>query len=118
MKVNYMLDKDNVIIGYTIYPFDVTLPFLEVKNPETDIIVGYSQLVNGKIKLNKSKYNEDMLLLKLRSQREIECFNIVNRGEVWYNTLSQEQKEELQTWYQAWLNVTDTKRIPAKPSWL
>lgn len=118
MKVNYTINSNNVITGYTIHPFDITLPFIEVNNPDTDIIIGYSQLINGKIKLNKSQYNNDKLIAKLRYQREIECFNIVNRGEVWYNTLTQEQKEELNEWYQAWLNVTDTKRIPVKPEWL
>lgn len=118
MKVNYTIDKNNIITSYTQIPFDINLPYLEVKNPQEDIIIGYSQLIDGKIKLNKQKYNEDMKLLTLRIRREEECFNIVNRGEVWYNTLSQEQKEELQEWYQAWLNVTDTKKIPTKPSWL
>lgn len=118
MKVNYTIDSNNVITSYTIIPFDINLPFISVDNPETDIIVGYSQLINGKIKLNKTKYNEDILINNLRKRRQTECFDIVNRGEVWYNTLSQDQKEELQTWYQKWLDVTDTKKIPAKPSWL
>lgn len=54
----------------------------------------------------------------LRRQRETECFSIINRGQLWYNRLSAEQYEELIVWYQAWLDVTDTKVVPEKPSWL
>ena len=54
----------------------------------------------------------------LRMMREDECFTIVNRGQAWYNTLTEEQKEELQAWYKDWLDVTKTGVIPEKPSWL
>jgi hypothetical protein len=64
------------------------------------------------------EHTEEEILYKLRERRQEECFSIVNRGEVWYNTLTEEQLQELQTWYQAWLDVTETKEIPEKPSWL
>ena len=35
-----------------------------------------------------------------------------------YDTLSEEQLSELKTWYQAWLNGTNTQTIPEKPEWL
>ncbi len=54
----------------------------------------------------------------LRLAREDQCFCIVNRGQVWYNTLTEEQKSELDEWYQAWLDVTETNVIPKKPVWL
>lgn len=55
----------------------------------------------------------------LRERRERECFRIVdNRSMLWYNRLTQEQKDELNTWYQAWLDVTKTKVIPTVPEWL
>lgn len=54
----------------------------------------------------------------LRKQREKECFPIVNRGALWYELLSFEQKSELRTWYHDWLKVTDTLVIPKTPSWL
>lgn len=57
-------------------------------------------------------------LVDLRSQREKACFPYVNRGEMWYSRLSAEQKEELGAWYQAWLDVTDTRVIPEMPEWL
>lgn len=55
---------------------------------------------------------------ELRYKRDIECFSIVNRGVLWYNTLTQNQIEELNQWYIAWLNVTETMIEPVKPEWL
>ena len=55
----------------------------------------------------------------LKNRRQKECFNIVdNRSPMWYNHLTAEQKAELDDWYQAWLDVTETHIIPTKPSWL
>ena len=54
----------------------------------------------------------------LRYMRETQCFPIINRGALWYDRLTAEQKEELNIWYQAWLDVTETKIIPDKPIWL
>lgn len=55
---------------------------------------------------------------QLRKLRETDCFALVNRGEVWYKRLTEEQKVELDAWYQAWLDVTETLEIPSKPTWL
>lgn len=54
----------------------------------------------------------------LRFARAVECFDVINRGQGWYLTLLEEQKTELLTWYQAWLDVTETGIIPEKPEWL
>ena len=71
---------------------------------------------------------EEEILSELRFRREQECFSIINRGVLWYNTLTTEQQQELNTWYQAWLDVpqvyqetkpTDIETIiPTKPNWL
>lgn len=53
-----------------------------------------------------------------RKRREVECFPVINRGQLWYDTLSEEQLSELKTWYQAWLDGTNTQTIPEKPEWL
>lgn len=62
--------------------------------------------------------DEKKVLADLRSQREKVCFSYVNRGYLWYNKLTEGQKAELDVWYQAWLDVTETKVIPEKPEWL
>ena len=65
----------------------------------------------------QAKYAEQELNA-LRARRQRECFTITDRGQFWYNSLTETQKTELQIWYQAWLDVTDTKIVPEKPEWL
>lgn len=60
---------------------------------------------------------EDELSL-YRKERELKCFPVVNRGKLWYNTLTSEQLVELRKWYEAWLDVTETRIIPDTPSWV
>lgn len=60
----------------------------------------------------------DIKLENLRYQRNLECFSIINRGQLWYETLTDEQKIELKKWYKDWLDVTKTEKIPNKPIWL
>lgn len=54
----------------------------------------------------------------LRAERKTECFSIVNRGKLWYDSLTEEQLQELKVWYQAWLDVTETLQVPEQPKWL
>ena len=54
----------------------------------------------------------------LRTQRAAQCFPIVNRGALWYEKLTEEQKSELSAWYEAWLDAPETGSEPEKPSWL
>jgi hypothetical protein len=54
----------------------------------------------------------------LRNIRDYLCFRVVNRGGVWYATLTEQEKIELMEWYVAWLNITETKEVPQEPSWL
>ena len=53
-----------------------------------------------------------------RKQRSRECFPIINRGNAWYNSLTEIQKQELQVWYQAWLDAPSTLIEPEQPDWL
>lgn len=71
-------------------------------------------LVNVRI----SETTESEILENLRYLREKECFSIVNRGTVWYKTLTEMQLSEIENWYKKWLDVTITKIIPTKPSWI
>ena len=63
-------------------------------------------------------FEKDEELHQLRKLRESECFPIINRGKLWYDNLTYEQRAELTDWYFAWLDVTETRVIPRKPSWL
>ena len=53
-----------------------------------------------------------------RRRRETECFSVINRGQLWYESVSLSQLLELRAWYKAWLNVTETMVVPEKPTWL
>ena len=61
---------------------------------------------------------EEQLKKQLRTVRESVCFPVINRGALWYDTLSDVQREELAAWYRAWLDVTHTLRVPKTPLWL
>ena len=55
------------------------------------------------------------ILRRLRSNR---VFPIINRSNLWYESLTQEKKDELHIWYKKWLDVTETLIIPERPLWL
>ena len=50
--------------------------------------------------------------------REAICFRIVNRGGLWYDMLTPQERLELLNWYMAWLDAWETKIIPTAPAWL
>lgn len=76
---------------------------------------------NGHLVLDNNKLqsvNDACIADKLRLKRDKNCFPYINRGYLWYSKLTNEQKDELDSWYQAWLDVTETKSIPNAPEWL
>ena len=76
---------------------------------------------NGKLIRDGEKEEADRTAHEqadLRERREKECFSVVNRGWIWYSTLTLAQWRELRTWYIAWLKVTETGIIPERPSWV
>lgn len=61
---------------------------------------------------------EEYINFDIRRRRDNECFNIINRGQVWYDTLTEDQIKELSEWYKLWLEAPKTLEIPPKPEWL
>lgn len=61
---------------------------------------------------------KEIKIKELRGKRESECFPVINRGILWYNKLDSKKIEELEKWYNDWLNVTETLVVPTKPDWL
>lgn len=121
MKI--LLDKNNYL---TCVCIDAELENgIEVETPEDidafiDVFRAY-KYEDGNLVLDEARLDElnnERLADELRFQREKKCFPIINRGALWYENLSEEQKAELYTWYQAWLNVTETKVIPETPDWI
>lgn len=90
----------------------VDVPAVEAKEAydEYENIKVYIPYTESELK--KCKANE------LRLRREIECFPIINRGELWYAKLTTEQKSELSNWYEEWLDAPATLIIPEPPEWL
>ncbi len=79
------------------------------------------KLADGKLVFDSEKDDADRLeseKTSLRERREKECFSVVNRGWIWYSTLTLSQWRELRTWYIAWLKVTETMTPPERPSWV
>ena len=66
----------------------------------------------------KAAYEEKQAVAALRYRRSEECFPIVNRGALWYDKLTEEQKAELSEWYEAWLDAPQTGSAPDRPAWL
>lgn len=77
-----------------------------------------SDMQTEEYKKRKKEKEEIDKVEKLRFDREKECFSIINRGKLWYDTLSKEEVEKLTSWYKDWLNVTITKTKPTRPSFL
>ena len=57
-------------------------------------------------------------LSKIRGRRATECFPIVNRGVLWYEKLTDAQRQELSEWYEAWLDAPQTGFVPNMPVWI
>lgn len=64
------------------------------------------------------KYTDEEYKDYLRRERARICFPVINRGAAWYARLTDEQKEELQAWYQAWLDAPETGVKPETPAWV
>ena len=73
-------------------------------------------VVKDEEKLKSIQLEKEVEMIRLT--REEECFTVINRGGIWYDTLTEQEKSDLMDWYQVWLNATDTLVIPEKPSWL
>lgn len=56
---------------------------------------------------------------QLRAIRKQKCFEVLaSFNTFWYQKLTQEKRTELENWYNAWLDVTETLIIPKTPDWI
>lgn len=81
-------------------------------------IYSASEMQGADYLTRKAEFDNNIRLSNIRLQRETECFSVINRGALWYDKLTDEQKAELSTWYEAWLNAPQTLVVPQKPEWL
>ena len=120
MKIQ--VDQNGYVENYVIVG-ESSACDIEVKDPENFDFSNYSayQLVDSILVLDAEKAKELASKLQkdeLRITRRRDCFSVINRGVLWYKKLTDEQIAELEIWYEAWLDVTDTMVIPEKPEWL
>lgn len=113
-----LLDNENKIIGYNVCSSGQYELNLENENQIEDYKIINESPVLWRTEEIKFHENLNIKLYKLRCKRNLECFSVINRGTLWYETLTAEQKTELNQWYLDWLNVTETKIVPEKPLWL
>lgn len=109
--------ENYAIIGDLVDGIEVDESVIEDMEYFVDNSSAY-HIVNGKLELDSERLEtikNEIEIEKLRKKRDEECFSYVDRSILWYNNLTNEEKEELSEWYQDWLNVTDTKVIPERP---
>lgn len=123
MKIYYLQNENKEIVEDGIEKFNENCG--EMERSAYRIVNGYNGALffedyteTDEYKAKAEAFVAEVELNNLRSRREQECFTVINRGEPWYKRLTEEEKQELETWYQAWLDVTVTKVIPNKPEWV
>ena len=104
-KFDYILDENGIEVSEDdLNQIGITKCF----DLENNCVIDYDNTID-KIIEHKNE---------LRARRQSICFPIINRGQLWYDSLTDLQKEELKVWYKAWLDVTKTLVEPTKPEWL
>ena len=91
--------------GYTI----VNIPYEDIQCSD---FVG--------IVFSESKYEQRKkmaIINELRHSREKKCFAIANRN-FFFNEATIAEMAEINNWYTAWLNVTDTLVVPIVPHYI
>lgn len=113
-------DESGKVVMASNGKFDETF---ELSEEEYDVgfdgkLYSETELQSDDYLTRKNTFDNSIALIELRNQREEECFSVINRGALWYDRLTEEQKQELSAWYQAWLDAPQTNVIPTKPAWL
>lgn len=69
MKINYTINSNNIITGYTIIPFNENLPTLELTEEEVSKIkCGYTQLTDD----HQLIYNTDVYQTTINTRKELQ----------------------------------------------
>ena len=116
------LDTNNNVVGYSNYEenmeIDETCVIINDEMIPINFFDEYIQYSFEEGKLIKHSILSEVEQDHIRARRNRECFPIINRGNVWYDMLDTEEKEELGKWYQEWLDAPATGMIPDLPSFL
>ena len=109
---------ENADILYSQYPNVYMYETKKLKATDGEVI-GRSYHYKDYTEEQLDQINENALKAKINRGRS-ECFDIINRGKLWYDSLTTTQITELKTWYQEWLDIPDKPLdyIPDKPIWI
>ena len=129
VKLYVKLNGEGYITSIAVEPYDghietgMTMAQFISNHARRNVADGRHKFCNGQIIFDgRAKRNraacEEALKKELREERARICFPVVNRGTVWYKTLTEEQRAELESWYDAWLRVTETLVSPETPVWV
>ena len=119
-------DYRNFIVEDDEYTFIITKNIPTEYNifsdvyPVVDKITSINELGHrtGTLKLVPHVQTEEQIKANIRANREEKCFPIINRGQLWYDTLTEQQHNELAVWYRAWLDATETMVEPNDLDWI
>ena len=118
--MGYILKQNNVVISYSdkkLSPeYEWTDEIYEVGIDNN--LYPKSYLISAQYLNFAANYENKQRKEGIRLRRAKECFPVINRGALWYEKLTDAQRQELSDWYQAWLDAPQTKAIPNKPTWI
>lgn len=101
MKVNLQLNDNNIIIGFSIIPFDENLPTLDVDEPYKDIQVGIDSFIDGKLVKGTAKEDTFGRILELKKKLTNTDYKLMKFME---GELSEEEYEPIKQQRQQWRN--------------
>lgn len=67
----------------------------QLNNPN-EILILEQDTVTGQPYIKNLSQDTDYVKAALRRRRAGECFSVINRGQLWYNTLTDIQRQELE----------------------
>ena len=73
MRINYTLNEDNYIIGYSIFPLNEEQPVIEVDK----VYLNVSQVINGEFLLNEEQYIAQQTINKSKAEISAEMQEIL-----------------------------------------
>lgn len=121
MKIKAKINENGFLTDYAIVGDIDNSIEIEIPDDFNQKYYRCYKVENGAATFDENQkvvFEHEILLYTLRGRRTNECFSVINRGSVWYDTLTIEQKTELGAWYEAWLDVTTTLEVPVLPTWL
>lgn len=120
--IYYIINENNEIIRDDFTYFDGALSMAEenykIANGYNGALYFEEYMHTEEYRQKEAQWRDAHELKDLRTRRENECFSVINRGYLWYMKLSESQLDELNKWYNDWLDVTKTRSIPKKPDWM